>query len=54
MESDDWLEHDYADQIELIEHKAKKKAKQRKRKWREIEAIKEQQRLKRELEFFQE
>ncbi|RHW78065.1 DUF3545 family protein [Colwellia sp. RSH04] len=53
MESYEWIEQEYSDQMELLEQKSKRKIKQRKRKWREIEAIKEQQRLKRELEFFQ-
>ena len=55
MKFNDWEEYDnvHGDELSLTEHKKTNKG--RKRKWREIEAIKEKQRLRRELsEFYHE
>ncbi|WP_274050646.1 DUF3545 family protein [Thalassomonas haliotis] len=55
MKFNNWEEIDdiYGDEASLTEQK--KNTKTRKRKWREIEAIKEKQRLRRELaEFYHE
>lgn len=48
MDSEDWNEFDVLEEQELAQEK-KAKIKARKRKWREIEEIKEQRRLSREL-----
>lgn len=48
MNTTDWNEVFYQDEEDLLDYQPKKK-KQSKRKWREIETIKERQRLKREL-----
>lgn len=41
---------DFLDFDDVVEHDAKVKLKNKKRKWREIENIKEKRRLKKELE----
>ena len=48
MANDNWLDLDFIDEEEFSEEK-KTKVKTRKRKWREIENIKEQRRLRRDL-----
>lgn len=49
MNSNDWNEILFQDDDDLTPFEPKKRSKQSKRKWREIEDIKERQRLKREL-----
>ena len=48
MDNENWNEFDILEEQELIQEK-KNKIKVRKRKWREIENIKEQRRLSKEL-----
>jgi hypothetical protein len=56
MNNDAWDEIDFLDESEeqqVFERSNKNKGKNRKRKWREIEEIKEQRRLKRDLADFE-
>jgi hypothetical protein len=56
MNNDAWDEIDFLDESEeqqIFEKSTKNKGKSRKRKWREIEQIKEQRRLKRDLADFE-
>ncbi len=48
-----WNELNFLDSMEEFEQVAKQKGRSRKRKWREIESIKEKHRLKRELEEYE-
>lgn len=50
MSSAEWDNLDFLDFDDIVEHDPKAKLKSKKRKWREIENIKERRRLKRELE----
>lgn len=50
MNSSNWEDFEFLGNEYLVEQESKTKTKNRKRKWREIEFIKEQRRLKRELE----
>ena len=50
MSSVDWDELDFFDLDSDVEQDAKVKMKSKKRKWREIENIKEKRRLRKELE----
>ena len=52
MQSKEWLEDSYNDTDEHTEYQLKKNSKQAKRKWREIEALKEQKRIQREIAFY--
>ena len=49
MKRSDWDELAFLDEQNNTVYESKKDNKQRKRKWREIETIKERQRLRREL-----
>ena len=49
MSSNELFEDDFYDDAEYVDKKSVNKHKTRKRKWREIESIKEQRRLRREL-----
>jgi len=49
MKRSDWDDFDYQEQEDRTSYGNKKNAKPRKRRWREIETIKEKQRLRREL-----
>lgn len=51
MSNENWQDFDHTDDDELIDtdRKNKFKSNSRKRKWREIESIKEQRRLRRDL-----
>lgn len=51
--STNWDELNFLDSMEEFEQVAKNKGRTRKRKWREIESIKEKHRLKRELEEYE-
>ena len=54
MNNDDWYETDvFDDDDELTRPDKKSKTKERKRKWREIEAIKEQRRMRRVMADFE-
>lgn len=52
MQGKEWQEDDFSEFDETSESHKKKHAKQPKRKWREIEVIKERRREKRELASF--
>lgn len=49
MNTSDWNDIFYQVENDASSYESKKRTKQSKRKWREIEQIKEKQRLKREL-----
>jgi len=54
--NDDWQDLDLLDDIDELQGgdtRTKSKSKMRKRKWREIETIKEQRRLRRDLADFE-
>jgi len=55
MNNKNWQETDvlYDEDVELIRPDSKWQSKQKKRKWREIEAIKEQRRLRRDIANFE-
>ncbi|WP_157466282.1 DUF3545 family protein [Colwellia sp. MT41] len=53
MNNEYWHEADLLADDELTRLDKKGKAKERKRKWREIEAIKDQQRLRRDIACFE-
>ncbi len=53
MNSSEFDQYDLDDQDVYFEQQEKAKNKVRKRKWREIELIKEQRRLRRELEQYE-
>jgi len=59
MNNDDWQEQNFLDDIEDIEEvndrgqKRAGKGNERKRKWREIENIKEQRRLRRDMAYYE-
>ncbi|GAW96147.1 MULTISPECIES: DUF3545 family protein [Colwellia] len=53
MNNEYWHEADLLADDELTRPDKKGKAKERKRKWREIEAIKDQQRLRRDIAGFE-
>lgn len=50
MQYNNWKELDFNDIEDQVEYEKKKSKKQSKRKWREIEAFKDQQRERREME----
>jgi hypothetical protein len=50
MQDEQWQELDFSDFEEDTEFEKKKSKRQSKRKWREIEAYKDERRVKRELE----
>lgn len=50
MKTIEWDDIEPLDADSYVEHEFKAKAKSRKRKWREIETIKERRRLRKELE----
>lgn len=52
MENESWNDVDYIDEEVLVQNK-KSKDRGRKRKWREIENIKEQRRLRRDLQEYE-
>ncbi len=59
MNNNDWQEQNFLDDIEYIEEvnergqKRAAKGNERKRKWREIENIKEQRRLRRDMAYYE-
>lgn len=53
MKNKPWEEFDFGPDGEFEAVEQKKSSRQRKRKWREIEDIKEKQRLKRELSSYE-
>ena len=52
MQTKEWQEADYSDLDDALDFQKKKNTKQSKRKWREIEAFKEQKRMQREMASF--
>lgn len=53
MDNEYWHDKDMLEDGELTRPDKKVKGKERKRKWREIEAIKEQRRLRRDIDAFE-
>ncbi|MGB2738977.1 MAG: DUF3545 family protein [Cognaticolwellia sp.] len=49
MQSKEWQEDDFNNIDDYFDYHKKKNTKQSKRKWREIEAFKEQKRMQREI-----
>lgn len=52
MQPKEWQEENYNDIDDYFDSQKKKNSKQSKRKWREIEAFKEQKRMQREIAAF--
>lgn len=53
MEYSNWEDVEFLGDVDLLSEEKKVKNKSKKRKWREIESVKEKRRLKRQLEDFE-